>query len=87
LFCLSLVLAVFMGEAGGSTASHKRSRIRRACGAPLIVYFDRNDPSQSITNIGFKSRHGWVGLLVLWTFAALISAVTAQACDNRRAIL
>jgi Protein of unknown function (DUF3592) len=56
-------------------------------GAPLIVYFDRNDPSQSITSIGFKSRRGWVGLLVLWTFAALIGAVAAQACDDWRAIL
>lgn len=55
-------------------------------GVPLIVYFDRNDPSQSITSIGFKSRRGWVGLLLFWTFAALIGAGAAQVCGNWRAI-
>ena len=45
---------------------------RHRTGLPLIVYFDRNDPAQSITRTGFEGRRHWAIMLGMLSFLGLL---------------
>ncbi len=44
---------------------------RHRIGAPVIVYYDRNDPPQSITRTGFESRRHSAIMLAIFSLLGL----------------
>lgn len=57
---------------------------RHSVGAPLMVYFDRNDAARSITKTGFDSRRSWAILLGILSFLLLISGAFFHAIGRVR---